>query len=127
MICLCISSIVNQMLAMGLATTPLPCKLPLILKFHLSYGLSLFFWCSHLAASIHHSASVKTNPLAMSPTTLKDPLKLYITHTHTHSQDPLITPPPPKRHLAMAVPKFKLATISNKKSSNFHDVQRMNS
>jgi len=69
----------------------------------------------------------------MSPTTLKDPIKLYI--AYTHSQYPLITLPPlsppppplPKRHLAMAVPKFKLATISNKKCCNFHDVQRMNS
>jgi hypothetical protein len=86
-ICLCISSIVNQMLAMGLATTSLPCKLAPILKFHLSYGLSFFFWCSHLAASLHHSASVKTNPLAT--TTLKDPFKLYHIHTHTRSSIPL--------------------------------------
>lgn len=125
-ICLCISSIVNQMLAMGLATTSLPCKLAPILKFHLSYGLSFFFWCSHLAASLHHSASVKTNPLAVSPTTLKDPLNLYHTHTHIH-KILLFRPRPQKRHLAMVVPKFKLATISNKKCSNFHDVQRMNS
>jgi hypothetical protein len=96
MICLCISSIVNQMLTMGLATTSLPCKLPPILKFHLSYGLSLFFWCSHLAASLHHSASVKTNPLAVSPTTLKDPLKLYHTDTHTHTRSSYY-PPLPKR------------------------------
>jgi hypothetical protein len=99
-ICLCISSIVNQMLAMGLATTSLPCKLPPILKFHLGYGLSPFLWCSHLAASLHHSASVKTNPLAVSPTTLKDPLKLYHTHTHTHTHTrSSYYTPPPKRNI----------------------------